>query len=98
MTLSELQEYIRQKDHHPERKLVYLQRLVEEVGELAKAMRNGMLYHDTQEIKGSIDEELYDALYYVAALANVYGVDLEEAMRLKEPLNLAKYGAPGPKI
>jgi NTP pyrophosphatase (non-canonical NTP hydrolase) len=30
-------------------------------------------------------------IYYAVALANVYGVDLEEALRLKEALNAQKY-------
>lgn len=92
LTLRALQAYIRAKDHDPARKLEYLQKLVEEVGELARAMRHGARHADTGDIKGTVDEELYDVLYYVAALANLYEIDLATAMRLKEPLNAARYG------
>lgn len=92
MTIRELQQYIRDKDQHPELQLQYLQKLVEEVGELARAMRKNVRYRDTQNIKGTLEEELYDVLYYVVALSNVYEVNLEEAMQLKEPLNAVKYG------
>lgn len=92
LTLKALQDYIRNKDHHPELKLQYLQKLVEEVGELAKAMRKNIRYEETQNIKGTLEEELYDVLYYIVALSNVYDVDLEAVMKLKEPVSSAKYG------
>jgi NTP pyrophosphatase (non-canonical NTP hydrolase) len=92
VTIKALQAYIRGKDFHPDLKLQYLQKLVEEVGELAKAMRHDVRYAETQHIKGTLDEELYDVLYYTLALANIYEVDLETVMRLKEPINAAKYG------
>ncbi|MCM5510080.1 hypothetical protein J8Z26_18155 [Vibrio sp. SCSIO 43169] len=44
-----------------------------------------------EELKGSIAEELYDVLYYVCALANIYEVDLEQTHELKEVLNKVKY-------
>ncbi|MBM5396355.1 nucleotide pyrophosphohydrolase [Vibrio parahaemolyticus] len=43
------------------------------------------------ELKGSIAEELYDVLYYVCALANIHGVNLEKTHELKEVLNKVKY-------
>lgn len=46
---------------------------------------------DTGQIKDTLDEELYDVLYYVLALANLYDVDLEECFRLKEEYNKSKY-------
>lgn len=92
MTIRDLQKYIRSKDHHPELKLQYLQKLVEEVGELAKAMRKDVRYSDAQNIKGTLEEELYDVLYYVIALSNTYDVDLQNVMHLKEPISAAKYG------
>lgn len=91
LTLKEIRSYIQAKDHHPELKLQYLQKLVEEVGELARAMRKDVRYRDIGTIKGTLDEELYDVLYYIVALSNVYAVDLEAVMRLKELLNATKY-------
>jgi NTP pyrophosphatase (non-canonical NTP hydrolase) len=92
LTLKALQDYIRQKDFNPDLKLQYLQKLVEEVGELAKAMRKDIRFAQTQNIKGTLEEELYDVLYYVVALSNVYDVDLETVMKLKEQVSSAKYG------
>jgi NTP pyrophosphatase (non-canonical NTP hydrolase) len=92
MTIRDLQKYIRSKDHHPELKLQYLQKLVEEVGELAKAMRKDVRYAQTQDIKGTLEEELYDVLYYIVALSNEYDVDLETVLKLKEPVSSVKYG------
>ncbi len=96
LTLTALQERIRRTDHRPGHELEYLQKLVEEVGELARAMRHGTRWADTQQIKGTVDEELFDVLYYVAALANLHGVDLETAARLKTALNAERYGAAAP--
>lgn len=92
IALRDLQSYIRQKDHDPHRKLEYLQKLIEEVGELARAMRQGTRYEDTGRIKETLDEELYDVLYYVVAVANLYDVDLETAAKLKESFNARRYG------
>jgi NTP pyrophosphatase (non-canonical NTP hydrolase) len=52
--------------------------LVEEVGELAEAVRR----NDTENIR----EELADCFAWVGALANLYGVDLESAFLKKYPL------------
>jgi NTP pyrophosphatase (non-canonical NTP hydrolase) len=94
VTLQELQAYIRQKDHKPELAHAYFLKLSEEVGELARALRKDLRHNPAGSIKGTIAEELYDVLYYTVALANIYGVDLTEAMRRKEELNAAKYGQP----
>ena len=39
------------------------------------------------QIKGTIEEELYDVLYYVTCLANVYDIDLENCHHMKEAIN-----------
>ena len=43
------------------------------------------------DIKGTIEEELYDVLYHVLALANVYDINLEECIQLNEKINEKKY-------
>lgn len=91
VSLRELQAYIRNKDHDPARPHDYLLKLVEEVGELADAIRRGARMQGDQ-IVGSLEEELYDVLYYVAALANIYAIDLERCYELKEAFNRARYG------
>jgi NTP pyrophosphatase (non-canonical NTP hydrolase) len=52
--------------------------LVEEVGELAEAVRR----NDTENIK----EELADCFAWVGALANLYDIDVESAFLEKYPL------------
>ncbi|MCJ8009876.1 MazG nucleotide pyrophosphohydrolase domain-containing protein [Lederbergia wuyishanensis] len=91
ITIKELQNYIKKKDYKPEMKHAYFQKLIEEVGELAEVLRKDkrLEHHDT--IKGTIEEELYDVLYYVVGIANVYNIDLEKCFYLKEELNKEKY-------
>jgi NTP pyrophosphatase (non-canonical NTP hydrolase) len=89
ITIKHLQQYIKDKDFKPELKEGYFMKLVEEVGELAEVIRKNQRYQGdgSETIKGTVEEELYDVLYYVIALANVYNVDLEECCRLKEEIN-----------
>lgn len=88
-----LQEYIRAKDFNPELKKDYFLKLAEEVGELGKAVRKNLVRGKTESVKGTIDEEIWDVVYYAIALANCYGIDLEDAIREKEELNRTKYGS-----
>ena len=53
-------------------------KLPEEVGELASAMRKGLKARNDKDIKGTIDEELWDVIYYAIAIANIYDIDLEQ--------------------
>jgi NTP pyrophosphatase (non-canonical NTP hydrolase) len=67
--------------------------LVEEVGELAKAIRfdQGLkLSSNDIEHTKSIDSELADCLIYLINLANLADVDLEKALREKEAVNSKK--------
>jgi len=97
LTLRKLSQYIKENDFHPDRKHSYLMKLVEEVGELSQMIRKVDFKNekcrlkDTGQIKDTLEEELYDVLYYVVALANLYDVDLEECFRLKEDYNKSKY-------
>ncbi len=91
-TLKELQEFVKANDFKPEMKHGYFLKLVEEVGELAEVIRKDEKLGRDSDIKGTIDEELYDVLYYVLALANLYNVDLEKSFVLKEKINGEKYG------
>lgn len=89
-TVKYLQHYIRAKDNHPDLKKDYFLKLSEEVGELAKAMRKELRPADGG-IKETIDEELWDVVYYALAIANCYDIDLERVIAEKEALNQAKY-------
>ena len=86
-----LQDYIRSKDYNPELKKEYFLKLSEEVGELAKAIRKNLLRSECDSVKETIDEELWDIIYYVLAIANCYDIDLEQTIKEKEHINNAKY-------
>lgn len=90
-TVQYLQHYIRQKDHHPELLKDYFLKLTEEVGELSRAMRKGLKAPNHQEIKGTIDEEVWDVIYYAIAIANLYDIDLEQVIKTKEAMNKIRY-------
>ncbi len=90
-TVKYLQSYIRQKDYHPELSKDYFLKLSEEVGELSRAMRKGQKAPNYQEIKGTIDEELWDVIYYAMAIANLYDIDLEQVIKSKAAISQSKY-------
>lgn len=90
-TVRYLQNYIKQKDCHPELLKDYFLKLSEEVGELSRAIRKGLKAQNGSEIKGTIDEELWDVIYYAIAIANLYDIDLEQVIKIKSELNQARY-------
>ena len=90
ISISKLQNYIRSKDYNPDLKQGYFLKLIEEVGELSEAIRKDIRLKNN-DIKGTVEEELYDVLYYALALANVYDINLEECIQLKESINKDKY-------
>jgi NTP pyrophosphatase (non-canonical NTP hydrolase) len=90
ITLRYLQKYIKAKDFSPDLKETYFLKLSEEVGELARAMRKKRRMIE-DNVKETIEEELWDVIYYVLAIANTYDIDLEEVIPLKEKLNNEKY-------
>jgi len=92
ISIGYLQAYIRNKDHRPELKEQYFMKLIEETGELSKAMRKNLRPKSENEVKETIEEELWDIIYYALALANCYEIDLEEIIPIKEKLNNEKYG------
>ena len=91
ITLTELQKAITKIDHKNNAIDKYFYKLTEEVGELAKAIRKDKRLKNSDTIKGTVEEELYDVFYYVICLANMYDISLEECMFLKEELNAEKY-------
>jgi len=94
ITVRYLQEYIRAKDYHEDPGREYFLKLAEEVGELGRAIRKEARAQDAEHIKGTIAEELWDVMYYALALANLYDVDLEQVIPVKEALNAEKYRYP----
>lgn len=92
-TIKYLQNYIKSKDHHPELIKDYFLKLSEEVGELARAMRKNLARGECDGIKETIDEELWDIIYYSLAIANCYDIDLESVIKEKEKINNEKYNS-----
>ena len=90
-TVKYLQEYIKQKDYRPEYVKDYFLKLSEEVGELSRAMRKGLKAKNPEDIKGTIDEELWDVIYYTLAIANICDIDLEKVIKVKEEMNRTRY-------
>jgi NTP pyrophosphatase (non-canonical NTP hydrolase) len=93
-TLKDLQIHIKRtgeergwdKNNHLEIFLL----LAEEVGELAKAIRNrtGLYAEDhVQNKRDELEEEFADVLNYLFDLANCFDIDLEKAFRLKDKIN-----------
>ena len=92
-TLKELQSYLAEvceergwtKDSPSEKFVLF----IEEVGELAKAMRKvaGLYEEPARQRDVSLQEEFADVLSYLLDLANCFQVDLEEAFRAKEQIN-----------
>lgn len=95
-TLSDLQRYEAEvceergwtKDTPSEKFVLF----VEEVGELAKAMRKaaGLYTEQAKPRDMPLEEEFADVLSYLLDLANCYGIDLEQAFRAKEQVNQSR--------
>jgi NTP pyrophosphatase (non-canonical NTP hydrolase) len=95
-TLKELQSYLAlvcqergwTKDSPSEKFVLF----IEEVGELAKAMRKmaGLYEEQAKQRDISLEEEFADVLSYLLDLANCFQVDLEEAFREKERVNQSR--------
>ena len=91
ISIYDLQRLVKQIDHKNNSIDEYFYKLSEEVGELAKAIRKDERLENSGDIKGTIEEELYDVMYYIVCLANMYDIDLEQCAILKEKLNAEKY-------
>jgi NTP pyrophosphatase (non-canonical NTP hydrolase) len=95
-TLKELQQYIAllceergwTKDSPSEKFVLF----IEEVGELAKAMRKatGLYVEQAKPNALSLEEEFADVLSYLLDLANCYQIDLEQAFRAKDQVNQSR--------
>lgn len=96
LTLKTTQKYLKEKYKKCKSDEIantqrYFYKLVEEVGELAEVIRKDKRMEE-KNIRGTIEEELSDVMYYVFMIANTYNIDLEECFRLKENLNAIRYG------
>lgn len=65
--------------------------LGEEIGELFKAVRKSQnMSVDNNSNFTSVKEELADILIYICAIANRLDIDLEQAFRQKEEINMKR--------
>ena len=90
-TIKYLQTYIKEKDYHPDLLKDYFLKLSEEVGELSRAMRKGLKAQNSTDILGTVDEELWDVIYYALAIANIYDIDIEQVAKVKSEMNESRY-------
>ena len=91
LTIRKLQKCIKSIPHKHNSNEKYMLKLMEEVGELAEAIRKNKRMKKEENIKGTIEEELQDVLYYIVCLANLNDIDLQDCIYLKEKLNCKKY-------
>lgn len=91
ITLNKLQKYVKKRENSTGKKSKYFLKLIEEVGELSEMLKKDKRLDPederTKAIKGTLEEELADVLYWIAALANVHEIDLEEAFLWKQEYN-----------
>lgn len=95
VTIKDLQAHIKRVDFHPDKKHEVVLKLFEEVGELSVEMRRAHQSGLSETLRQNIKYELYDVLHYVTHIANIYGVDLEEAIIEKDHINAKKYNDRG---
>lgn len=65
--------------------------LTEEIGELAKEIRKNeknMCIDNSKEYKSCLKHEIADVFIYLLALCNAYNIDLFDAFKSKEEINL----------
>ena len=86
ITIKRLQQYIRDKEgeFYPETRNNFFLKLMEETGELARAVLYKYPHAEGDNIKGTIEEEFCDVLFYLLAIANLYDVDIEKWIPVKE--------------
>ena len=88
MNIRDLQATLKQRTLRPGTQEQSFFKLIEEVGQLAEALRARARYlPDTPPDQSTIDEELADVIYALFTLANLYSVDLQQAITIKEQLS-----------
>lgn len=93
-TLADYQEYLKrlcaERGWNKNNPLEIFLLFSEEIGELAKAIRNKLkLYHEVGKLTNDdeLESEFADVFSYLLDLANQFEVNLEEAFRNKEKKN-----------
>jgi NTP pyrophosphatase (non-canonical NTP hydrolase) len=94
-TLAEYQTFVNklvlERGYDQETVPEVLMLLIEEVGELAKAIRkiNGQKTHQDSKIH-NVEDELADCLWLLLDMSNRLDIDLEKAFRAKEAKNATR--------
>ncbi|MCF7925700.1 MAG: nucleotide pyrophosphohydrolase [Candidatus Izimaplasma sp.] len=91
LTIKALQKHIKEVDHHPEKKLQVVLKLIEEIGELSVEINHEIADGLTDKTKQNIKHELYDVIHFINHIANIYEIDLEEAIIEKDLINEQRY-------
>ena len=91
LSIKELQKCIKNINNKNNSNEKYMLKLIEEVGELAEVVRKNKRMEAGKTIKGTIEEELQDVLYYIICIANLNNIDLQDCIYLKEEINCQKY-------
>ncbi|HET7060045.1 MAG TPA: DUF5798 family protein [Candidatus Saccharimonadales bacterium] len=98
-TLEDFQKLVRklvvERGYNQETVPEVLMLLIEEVGELAKAIRkiNGQVTHADSKVH-QVEDELADCLWLLVDISNRLDIDLEAAFRAKETKNRNRKQAP----
>lgn len=95
ITIRYMQRYLLRKQNQydctNDTKMCFI-KLAEEVGELARIMLRGEKQATgPDDLKDTLEEELYDILYYTLAFANAKNIDLETWIPVKEKINNERY-------
>lgn len=92
-TLKDFQDYVREmkvaRGFKTDDKFYECCLLAEEVGELISAVRKNSKTGSigSGSVVGNVKLELADVFLYLCSIANIHGIDLEEAVREKEEIN-----------
>lgn len=91
-TLADFQQYVKEMKAERGFKVEPIYEcclLAEEVGELISAVRKNTKGGSigSGSVAGSVKLELADVLIYLCSIANIHGINLEEAFREKEEIN-----------
>lgn len=94
--MSDIQNYIKcmlKENNYNNTPLELLCYLTEEVGELAKEIRkheSNMEMDINKKYSSNIKDELADVFIYVLTIADKYNIDLLDALKRKETINLER--------
>lgn len=95
-SMSDIQNYIKvmlEENNYYNTPLELLCYLTEEVGELAKEIRkneSNMEVDINKNYNSNIKDELADVFIYVLTIADKYNIDLLDALKKKETINLER--------